>query len=163
MRHPDKNGMHFGNPFTHLLDEVKNGNASVYVADVKHAVDAFKEWLAGTKYQDVEPERRQWILDKINSGFFNGKKMVYYTDVVPDASYGQHNYDAEHPSHPYIIKEFVDAVNMSKGGAFEKTESKSTVSDDERRVGRLPVAKSEKPYITEEVKIIIDNKPITIQ
>ena len=163
MRHPDKNGMHFGNPFTPLLDEVKDGKASVYVADVKHAVDAFKEWLAGTKYQDVEPERRLWILDKINSGFFNGKKMVYYTDVVPDASYGQHNYDAKHPSHPYVIKEFVDAVNMSKGGAFEKTESKSVVSEDERRAGRLPVTESEKPYITEEVRIVANNTPITIQ
>lgn len=163
MRHPDKNGMHFGNPFTPLLDEVKNGNASVYVADVKHAVEAFREWLAGTKYQDVEPERRQWILDKINSGFFTGKKMVYYTDVVPDASYGQHNYDAEHPSHPYIIKEFIDATNISNGGGFEKVESRSTISIAERGAGRLPVSESEKPYITEEVRIWWGGRYYTVQ
>jgi len=55
------NGSIFGNPFTH-----KEGTqAQVVVESRAEAVQAFRNWLAGTAYQDVEPERRQAILDAI--------------------------------------------------------------------------------------------------
>lgn len=54
-------GSIFGNPFTH-----KEGTqAQVVVGSREEAVQAFRDWLAGTAYQDVEPERRQAILDAI--------------------------------------------------------------------------------------------------
>jgi len=54
-------GSIFGNPFTH-----KEGTqAAVVVGSREEAVQAFRDWLAGVAYQDVEPERRQAILDAI--------------------------------------------------------------------------------------------------
>lgn len=113
LRHPDENGMHFGNPFSHLKREVESGKAKILTANVKQAVDLFRQWLEGTAYQDVEPERRQWILDKINSGELKDKVFVYYTNNIPDSSYGVAHYDMEHPSHAHVLKQFVDAVNVS--------------------------------------------------
>ena len=54
-------GSIFGNPFTH-----KEGTqAAVVVGSRAEAIQAFRDWLAGKAYQDVEPERRQAILDNI--------------------------------------------------------------------------------------------------
>ena len=54
-------GSIFGNPFTH-----KEGTqASVVVGSRAEAVQAFRDWLAGTAWQDVEPERREAILASI--------------------------------------------------------------------------------------------------
>lgn len=54
-------GSIFGNPFTH-----KEGTqAQVVVGSRAEAVQAFRDWLAGVAYQDVEPERRRAILDAI--------------------------------------------------------------------------------------------------
>ena len=58
-----RNGMHFGNPFSHLSGTL----AAVHVGSRDEAVKAHRDWLAGTAYQDVEPERRQWILDNLES------------------------------------------------------------------------------------------------
>lgn len=55
-------GSIFGNPFTHLTDSKL---ASVIVADRRAAVQAYRDWLAGAAWQDVEPERRQKILAAI--------------------------------------------------------------------------------------------------
>lgn len=116
LRHPDQNGMHFGNPFSPLKREVESGRAKILTANVKQAVDLFRQWLEGTAYQDVEPERRQWILDKINSGELKDKVFVYYTNNIPDSSYGVAHYDMEHPSHAHVLKQFVDAANVSNDG-----------------------------------------------
>jgi len=52
----------WGNPFTH-----KRGTQADVVLDSREdAVDAFRKWLAGEEYQDVEPKRRQWILDNVH-------------------------------------------------------------------------------------------------
>ena len=51
---------HFGNPFSH-----KPGLAKVRVATVEEAVARFEAWLDGKADQDVEPERRKWILDNL--------------------------------------------------------------------------------------------------
>ena len=53
---------HFGNPFTH-----KPGTkASVVVGSRQEAVQAFDDWLDGTKWQHVEPARRLWILSHLH-------------------------------------------------------------------------------------------------
>ncbi|MFZ2361902.1 MAG: DUF4326 domain-containing protein [Anaerolineae bacterium] len=55
------NGSIFGNPFTH-----KQGTqAAVAVGSRDEAIQAFRDWLAGVAYQEIEPERRQAILDAI--------------------------------------------------------------------------------------------------
>jgi hypothetical protein len=55
------NGSIFGNPFTH-----KEGTqAAVVVGSREEAIQAFRDWLAGVAYQEIEPDRRQAILDAI--------------------------------------------------------------------------------------------------
>jgi hypothetical protein len=48
---------HYGNPFTTSA--------------------IFKEWLNGNGNQEVEPERREWILSQINNGKLDGKVLLY--------------------------------------------------------------------------------------
>lgn len=52
--------MHFGNPFSHL-----SYAAAIRVSTRNEAVDRCESWLRGTTDTDVEPERRQWILDNL--------------------------------------------------------------------------------------------------
>jgi hypothetical protein len=54
-------GSIFGNPFTH-----KEGTqAAVVVGSRAEAVQAFRDWLASAACEEIEPERRQAILDAI--------------------------------------------------------------------------------------------------
>lgn len=49
---------HFGNPFSHSAGTL----ATVHVLSREQAINRFSTWLDGTTDQDVEPERRAWIL-----------------------------------------------------------------------------------------------------
>ena len=106
LRHPDANGMHFGNPFS---PNVKS-SASVYVPSIKDSVIAFSEWLKGNpKYAQVEPERRQWIVDQINNGSLKGKPLVYYTNKIPDMSYGTNMYNSKTaPNHAHVLLNYIN-------------------------------------------------------
>jgi hypothetical protein len=56
-------GMHFGNPFSF------GGKSKIAKLDFptrKECIDAFRKWMMGTDYQDIEPERRKWILANIS-------------------------------------------------------------------------------------------------
>jgi hypothetical protein len=57
----DNRPLHYGNPFSHLLQS----KAAVHVASASEAVQAFADWLDGVAYTNVEPERRQWILENL--------------------------------------------------------------------------------------------------
>lgn len=106
LRHPDKNGMHFGNPFSYT-----NYTGTIKVGSVKESVTAFEQWLRGEAYQDVEPERRKWIMDQINNGSLKGKPLVYYTDKVPDNSYSQSTYNPETaPNHAHILQKLINEI-----------------------------------------------------
>jgi len=55
-------GMHFGNPFSF------GGKSKISRLDFftrEECIDAFREWINGTNYQDIEPERRIWILENM--------------------------------------------------------------------------------------------------
>ena len=64
--------MHFGNPFSHLPGTL----AGILVGSRDEAVQAFGEWLDGTAWQEVEPARRLWILENIES--LRGKELVCF-------------------------------------------------------------------------------------
>jgi hypothetical protein len=95
---------HFGNPFSH------NPNWGIVTGDgtIADAVKAFDAWLAGTEYQDVEPERRQWILDMINSGMLDDTPLVYYTSNATDKT-GTHAYSYnKFPNHAHILLKYIN-------------------------------------------------------
>lgn len=106
LRHPDANGMHFGNPFS----PNNKSAASVYVPTIKDSVIAFGNWLKGDpQYANVEPERRQWIINQINNGSLKGKPLVYYTNNIPDNSYGVRQYDAKiAPNHAHVLLDYIN-------------------------------------------------------
>lgn len=60
-RRPD--GMHFGNPFPFYEGTVAKGPR---VATREESVTCFEAWLRGEAFEDVEPERRQWILEHLH-------------------------------------------------------------------------------------------------
>lgn len=61
---------HFGNPFTHL----EGTTAMVKVADREAAVNAFRDWMMGDAYPEIEPERRAWIWENLET--LRGKKLA---------------------------------------------------------------------------------------
>ena len=55
----------FGNPFTHT--PLKDTVAEIQVATRDEAVQAYKDWLAGTAYKDFRQDQRKRILDSVSS------------------------------------------------------------------------------------------------
>ena len=62
-------GQHFGNPFSDKPDS----RAAVILPTREEAVAAFRDWLLGHAWQDVEPDRRRWILDHLHE--LKGKRL----------------------------------------------------------------------------------------
>ena len=115
LRHPDENGMHFGNPFSHT----NYVGVQKVMPTVREAVIAFEKWLRGEEYQDVEPERRQWIINQINSGTLTGKPLIYYTENIPDNSWGVSTYNYyTAPNHAHILQKLINEkpLNLSNKG-----------------------------------------------
>lgn len=65
---------HFGNPFTGTDKE-----GAIKVKDIATAVDAFEDWLDGKAHKEVEPERREWILNQINRYKGAGLSLSYFS------------------------------------------------------------------------------------
>ena len=61
--------LHFGNPFSFKRDSL----AEVVVGSREESVEAFRKWLTGEAYKEVEPERRWWILE--NLVYLKGKVL----------------------------------------------------------------------------------------
>lgn len=66
-----RRGRHFGNPFSFQpVDDC------IIVPDREAAVKAHADWLEGTAWKEVEPERRIWILKRILQGVLWHKGLV---------------------------------------------------------------------------------------
>lgn len=104
LRHPDSNGMHFGNPFSHTTYSYGSGQQTINMGSAEAAGIAFEQWLRGEAYQNVEPERRQWIVNQINNGSLRGKPIIYYTAV--DSTGKPYNFFT-HPNHAHILQKLI--------------------------------------------------------
>lgn len=76
----DGSQFHYGNPFTHK----KGTLANIIVGSREEAIVAFRDWLEGKAYQEVEPKRRQWILDHLAE--LKGKRLLCF--CAPQACHG---------------------------------------------------------------------------
>jgi hypothetical protein len=74
-------GTHWGNPYTHRKT---NTLASVQVETAKEAVESYRLWLEEKIDLQLEPERRQWILDHVHE--LHGKTLGCY--CVPGPCHG---------------------------------------------------------------------------
>lgn len=75
----------FGNPFIGSKRRDKQGNLVESKVDnitvfntIDEADQAYRDWLMGTKHQNIKPLRREWILKQINEGKLDGKTLLYY-------------------------------------------------------------------------------------
>lgn len=85
--------LHYGNPFSHKPDSI----ATVIVATREESIKCFDEWLSGKAWHEVEPERRDWILETLPK--LRGKSLGCWCSPLPchadrykqmlDAGYGQ--------------------------------------------------------------------------
>jgi Domain of unknown function (DUF4326) len=63
-----QNGNHYGNPFSHLpLPHI------IPVGSRDDSIAAYRAWLEGTAHQEVEPDRRAWILANLKQ--LSGKRL----------------------------------------------------------------------------------------
>jgi hypothetical protein len=76
---------HFGNPFIGSKRRDKQGNLVESKVDnitvfntIDEADQAYRDWLSGTKHQNIQSLRREWILKQINEGKLDGKTLLYY-------------------------------------------------------------------------------------
>ena len=139
---------HFGNPFSHNSQwGIVTGNGTI--AD---AVKAFDAWLGGTAYQDVEPERRQWILDMISSGELDEAPLVYYTTHATDNE-GTHVYDyTTFPNHAHILLKYIN-MHIANPESFIENfasplEAKSTMESEKTILSNEELAEWNKAGIT---------------
>ena len=128
LRHPDAKGMHFGNSFSYT-----NYKGTINIGTVKDSVEAFTAWLRGdSTYKNidltkVEPERRQWIVNQIENGSLKNKRLIYYTNKVPDNSYGVENYNINTaPNHAHILEKMINAGSVNIKTISSKNEVKLT-------------------------------------
>lgn len=110
-----KENEHFGNPWSEsgynktIVTKSENGIPAVTVA-----ANNYKEWLLGTKFQDVKPQQRAWILDQINQGKLDGATLFYSGKLIGRGQ-GSH------------ANSLVDVVNQLRGGIIA---APVTISND---------------------------------
>lgn len=64
--------LHWGNPFSHL----EQSAAAVKVDTLEQAISYCEQWLLGTAFQEIEPERREWILENLSR--LEGHKLACF-------------------------------------------------------------------------------------
>jgi hypothetical protein len=110
---------HFGNPFIGSKRRDKNGNIVESKVDnitvfntINEADQAYRSWLMGTKHQDIQPERREWILKQINDGKLDGQTLLYYKPMEVTNSDGTVIKGGYH-SHADTLAEIVEQLRPS--------------------------------------------------
>ena len=74
---------HFANPWSTSWE-----NWTIKASSEKEAVDNYYKWLSWTDFQDVEPNRRQWILEQILSWNLKWYKII---EKKSDANYDEND------------------------------------------------------------------------
>jgi hypothetical protein len=62
----------FGNPWS------ERGFSEIKAASIAESVGNYKKWLLGEDFKDVQPKKREWIINMINSGRLDGKPFLYF-------------------------------------------------------------------------------------
>ena len=78
---PSKTGdqlHHFGNPFGFGHARTR---ATVNLPTRDQAIQAYSDWLAGAAWQEVEPDRRAWILANLH--YLRGKTLACWCAPNP--------------------------------------------------------------------------------
>lgn len=182
---------HFGNPFTHYKNHsntvtVKDVRTAVIAFDAwisgKNAwlfkwnpTDDFYDIVFGEEIpfeaiegnpihiSSIQPERREWIMQQIESGELAGKPIVYYTETIPDRSYGRTTYDAlEAPNHAHILQKYITTQHESEKrkpslSHFDQQENSETYVKEVLEVAKKGI-NTPTEFFTEDEREIIKTK-----
>lgn len=84
-----QHGLHFGNPFG--IAGIPSGLVTRTFRSRTEAITAYRAWLTGVQYGEVEPERRRWIVQQLQH--LRGKRLgcfcrplACHGDVLVDLS-----------------------------------------------------------------------------
>ena len=106
----------FGNPFIGSKRRDKQGNLvkskvdNITVFNTRDEADqAYRDWLMGTKHQNIKPKRREWILKQINEGKLDGKTLLYYKPMEVENNDGTIITGGYH-SHADTLAEIVEQL-----------------------------------------------------
>ncbi len=67
---------HFGNPFLSTRNFSSKG-----IGNDAEVSQMYYDWLTTDKYNDIEPNRREWIREQISNGNLDNVPLVYYADT----------------------------------------------------------------------------------
>jgi hypothetical protein len=127
---------HFGNPFIGSKRRDKNGKIVESKVDnitifntIDEADQAYRDWLMGTKHQNIQPLRKEWILKQINEGKLDTKTLLYYKPMEVENNDGTVVRGGYH-SHADTLAEIVQQLRGTK-----PTEATSVdVSPEDRQI-----------------------------
>lgn len=71
---------HFGNPFSSDITLVKKENL-IQTSSTKESVEKYIEWLTTDNFNNIDNNRRNWILSVLKSGTLKNKPIVYYKEL----------------------------------------------------------------------------------
>jgi hypothetical protein len=100
---------HFGNPWTGTDKE-----GAIKVDGIEQAVNNYEDWLDGKAHQEVEPERRKFILGAIAALKKNGYPLVYHSQG--------------YRSHADVLDE---RINGAKSKKLIKTKKEKLINDQD--------------------------------
>jgi len=131
----------FGNPFIGSKRRDKQGNLVESKVDnitvfntIDEADQAYRDWLMGTKHQNIKPIRREWILKQINEGKLDGKTLLYYKPMEVENNDGTIVKGGYH-SHADTLAEIVGELRGTQPSTSVKL--KKIISGGQTGVDRI--------------------------
>lgn len=85
----------FSNPWAHF-----NRTGTIKTNTTVEAVKNYIDWLTTDKFNNVKPERKEWILNQLKSGELKNKPIQYYTEL-------------NEPSHATALDYLINQYNWS--------------------------------------------------
>ena len=142
--------LHFGNPWSHkggqqYFESLLPVEGSTDSEKIENAVKNYEAWLQGTKFQDVEPERRQWIIGLVESGRLFGKTFLYFKPG--------------YKSHANVLVDFINKKAESFTGELP-TPSKKPVQQEVKKEP-MPVKNDTQVSTAEPVVATTESKALT--
>ena len=109
--------LHFGNPFSNQ----DYRGVERKVGTIKEAVERYESWLRGQTDTDLAQDRRKFIVNAIESGRLDDKKLVYYTNDVDHGDYDGtgkiRKYDPRtSPNHAHVLAKLIGESKARRNG-----------------------------------------------
>lgn len=107
--------LHFGNPWSEKGFQGSIKTEKDGMDGIIEAANNYEKWLRKQDFFDVQPQRRDWILNLIDSGRLDGKRFVYFK--------------AGYRSHAHVLMDLINERVKEKPGKSLPDESSPGISE----------------------------------